>query len=125
MTAPPLEGVVSFAYDKWRKIQACTQFQGEGSSHQLTCILLTETIQYSLFHVHQPIFIIFLDVSDVLVRQNALIQAYKAETTEQSSIFLDNRLKGRQTFVEWEKTLMGPIIDKCRLEQGAMNSNML
>ena len=33
----------------WAAAQAETQFQGTGSSHELAALLLTETIQHSLF----------------------------------------------------------------------------
>ena len=115
-------------YGKWREIQAPNQFQGEGSSHELASLLLTETIQYSLYHIRDPVFVIFLDAKsafDVVVRQNAIVQAYKAGTTDKSLIFFNNRIGGRRTFVQWEKTLMGPIEDKRGLEQGAINSDRL
>ena len=35
----------------WNDDQAETQFQGEGSSHELAALLLTETIQHSLCHL--------------------------------------------------------------------------
>ena len=40
-------------------------------------------------------------------------------------IFLDNRLKNRKTFIEWNKTVMGPILDKLGVEQGGVNSDRL
>ena len=33
--------------DKWNSHQAPTQYLGDGSSHELAALLLTETIQYS------------------------------------------------------------------------------
>ena len=47
--------------DKWNDAQAATQYQGEGSSHELAALLITETIQHSLHHLKQPLFLLFLD----------------------------------------------------------------
>ena len=40
--------------DSWNLDQADTQFQGEGSSHELASVLLTEIIQYALFTLKPP-----------------------------------------------------------------------
>ena len=45
----------------WNSDQAETQFQGEGSSHELAAILLTETIAHSLFTLKKPVFVLYLD----------------------------------------------------------------
>ena len=115
-------------YQKWRLIQSPRQFQGECSSHELASLLLTETIQHSIYHAKRPIFVIFLDAKsafDVVVRQNAIVNAYKAGTDDKSLIYFNNRLAGRRTFVEWDKKLLGPIYDKRGLEQGAVNSDRI
>ena len=41
--------------NSWNKNQAETQFQGEGSSHKLAAVILTETIEHSLFTPKEPI----------------------------------------------------------------------
>ena len=46
---------------KWNQDQAATQYQGEGSNHDLAALLLTETIQYSLHISKEPLFLLFLD----------------------------------------------------------------
>ena len=43
----------------------------------------------------------------------------------ESLVFLDNHLRHRKTYVEWCKTLMGPILDKLGVEQGGVNSDRL
>ena len=68
-------------YNMWRNIQAPTQFQGEGSSHELASLLLTEVINYSVFQSKSPAFVVFLDAKsafDVVLRQNAIVEALKA-----------------------------------------------
>jgi hypothetical protein len=40
-------------------------------------------------------------------------------------LYLDNRLKNRHTFIEWDKTLMGPVKDRLGVEQGGINSDRL
>ena len=47
--------------DKWNKEQAETQYQGEGSSHELAALLVTEIIQHSLYTLKEPIYLLFLD----------------------------------------------------------------
>ena len=115
-------------YHLWHKAQAPTQFQGEGSSHELASLLLTEAINHSLHISKSPLFVLLLDAKsafDVVIRQNAIVEAYKAGTKDQGLIYLNNRLKNRRTFPQWETTLMGPILDKRGLEQGAVNSDRL
>ena len=45
----------------WVAAQAETQFQGTGSRHELAALILTETIQFSIFKALEPLFAIFLD----------------------------------------------------------------
>ena len=115
-------------YAKWRMAQAPTQFQGEGSSHELAALLLSETVQHSLFKDCQPVFALFLDAKsafDVVVRQNAIVEAYHAGTTDQGLLYLDARMANRRTFPQWGTTIMGPICDKRGVEQGAINSDRI
>ena len=115
-------------YTDWRKAQAPTQFQGEGSSHDLASLLLTEVVQQSLFKCKDPIFALFLDAKsafDVILRQNAIVAAFQAGTTDQGLQYLDARMANRRTFPQWGTTLMGPICDKLGVEQGAVNSDRL
>ena len=115
-------------YEKWRLSQAPTQFQGEGSSHDLASLLLSEVIQTSLFKNKQPVFALFLDAKsafDVVVRENAIVAAFKAGTTDQGLLYLDSRLANRRTFPQWGTTLLGPICDTLGVEQGAVNSDRI
>ena len=114
-------------YSDWKEVQAPTQFQGEGSSHDLAALLLTEAVQYCLFQSKEPIFAVFLDAKSAfdVVRQNAMVAAYHAGTRDQSLLYLDARMANRRTFPQWETTIMGPIFDKLGLEQGAVNSDRL
>ena len=111
--------------DGWSEVQAPTQFQGKGSSHDLAAILLTECIQHSLFTAKKPVFVLLLDAKsafDKVVRQCAVRNAYLAGTTDQALLYINSRLENRKTFVEWDKVLMGPILDKLGVEQGGVNS---
>ena len=45
----------------WASAQAETQFQGPGSSHELAALLLSETIQFSLYSAKKPLFVLLLD----------------------------------------------------------------
>ena len=52
----------------WNKAQAETQYQGEGSSHELAALLLREVIQHSLHSLKLPVFAIFLDAKSAFDR---------------------------------------------------------
>ena len=74
----------------------------------------------------EPVFALFLDAKsafDVVVRQNAMVAAYKAGTCYQGLLYLDARMASRQTFPQWGTKIMGPISDLLGLEQGAVNSD--
>ena len=47
--------VPELSIDEWNEQQAETQFQGEGSSHELAALLLTETFQHSLNVSKMPV----------------------------------------------------------------------
>ena len=82
-------------YPLWRQVQAPTQFQGEGSSHELASMLLTKAIQYSVHNAKSPIFVLFPDAKsafDVVIRQNVIVEAYKAGARDHGLIYFDNRL---------------------------------
>ena len=111
-------------YDSWRQAQAPTQFQGEGSSHDLAALLLTEVIQHRIHHDKAPLLGIFLDAMsafDVVVRQNAMVAAYQAGTKDQGLLYLNDRMESRKTYPQWGTTIMGPILDKRGYEQGGVN----
>ena len=112
----------------WAAVQASTQFQGNGSSHELAALLLTESINYSLFCSKKPVFILLLDAKsafDLIPRQNIIVNAFKAGTCDQALLYLNNRLASRRTFCEWSKVMMGPIHDQLGVEQGGVNSDRL
>ena len=59
------------------------------------------------------------------MREFCIKSAYLAGSSDQGLIYLDNRMKHRQTYVEWDKVLMGPIHDKLGVEQGGCNSDRI
>ena len=94
---------------------------GTGSSHELAALLLTETIQFSLFHANEPVFVLLLDALsafDKILRELCIRAAFLAGSRGQGLSFINNRLENRKNFPEYEKTLMGPIHDKLGVEQG-------
>ena len=112
----------------WADVQAPTQFQGSGSSHELAALLLTECIQNSIHVAKKPIFVLLLDAEsafDKIVRECAVRNAYLAGTTDKALLYINHRLENRKTFVEWDKVLMGPILDKLGVEQGGVNSDKI
>ena len=114
--------------DGWLTAQAETQFQGPDSSHELAALLLTETINHSLYVSKQPLFVLLLDAKsafDLMLKENIIVEAFKAGTSDQGLVYLNNRLENRQTYCEWEREIMGPIQDKLGVEQGGVNSDKL
>ena len=109
----------------WKENQADTQFQGEGSSHELAAVLLTETIQHSLYTLKQPVYILYLDAQsafDLVLRELLIRKLYNCNTNGSSLLYINNRLGSRKTFIDWDGQLMGPIIDEQGLEQGGVSS---
>ena len=112
--------------DKWNAAQADTQYQGEGSSHELAALLVTETIQQSLYHHHKPIFLLFLDARsafDTVVVSFLIRNLYFTGMDGNSLLYMNNRLSNRITYCDWDRELMGPIQDQHGLEQGGCNSS--
>ena len=112
----------------WAAAQAETQFQGTGSSHELAALLLTETIQFSLYSLKQPLFCILLDAQsafDKILRELCICAAFLAGSHGEGLTYLDNRLRNRKTYPECLKTIMGPISDKLGVEQRGCLSDRL
>ena len=91
----------------------------------MAALLLTETVQHSLFFLHQPIFILYLDAKsafDVVQLELLVKNLYHCGTDPTSLLVINNRLENRSTCLEWNKELVGPIQDERGLEQGGVNS---
>ena len=111
---------------QWDKCQADTQYQGQGSSHELAALLVTEVIQFSLNILRKPVFLLSLDAQsayDRCLRQILSSELYKANTRGSALAFIDNRLANRATVYQWEDTMMGPSKDDTGFEQGGINSS--
>ena len=112
----------------WAAAQAETQFQGSGSSHELAALLLTESIQHALFAAKKPLYVIMLDAKsafDKILVEHIIKKAFLAGSRGQGLIYLADRLSNRRTYVEWDKRLMGPILDQLGVEQGGCLSDRL
>ena len=120
--------VRELSLDDWNAAQAPTQFQGEGMSHELAALLLTETIQHSVNVTKLPVFAIFLDAKsafDRVLKEILIRNLFIAGTDDQRLVYLDQRLGNRKTFCEFDKQMMGPISDTRGLEQGGVSSSDL
>ena len=90
----------------WQEAQADTQFQGPGSSHSLAALLLTETMQHTMYITKQPLFTIFLDAKscfDRILFESVIREAYLAGTRDQGLLLIKNRLVNRKTFCEYDR----------------------
>ena len=120
--------VRDLSLDKWNSIQASTQYQGEGSSHELAAIAVTEAIQHSRYSLAQPIFLLLVDAKsafDGVVIPYLIRNFYLSGMEGDSVLYFDNRLSSRITYCEFDKTLAGPIHDEQGLEQGGVSSSDL
>ena len=73
--------------EMWNSQQAETQYQGEGSSHELAALLLTEAIQYSLFTASLPLYVLYLDARsayDRVKREFLVRNLFQSGTSGQS-----------------------------------------
>ena len=112
----------------WNSEQASTQYQGEGSSHELASLLITEAVQFSKFNARKPIFTLFLDAEsafDNVIIQYLVRQLYISGMEGNSLLYLDKRLSSRLSFLEYNRETAGPIHDECGLEQGGVSSSDL
>ena len=112
--------------EKWSACQAPTQYQGEGSCHELAALLLTELIQHSTNTLKEPAYFLFLDAKsafDSVLPELLIRNMYSAGMDGISTNLVNNRLVNRRTYLEWNRTLMGPIMDEVGLEQGGPNSS--
>ena len=110
----------------WNDDKADTQFQGEGSSHELAAVVLTEAIQHSLYTIKEPLFVLLLDAQsafDVVLRELLVRNLYNINTDGHTLLYINNRLGHRRTFIDWDGNLMGAIEDECGVEQGNVNSS--
>ena len=74
------------------------------SSHELAALSITEATIHGLHTTKMPVFILLLDAQsafDRVVIENAIRCAYLAGTEDEGLIYLDMRLRNRQTFIEW------------------------
>ena len=104
------------------------QFQGEGSSHELAAVLLTETIQHSLYSLKQPIYALYLDAEsafDVVLRELMVRKLHHANIDGHPLLYINHRLGNRSTVIDWNGQHMGPVADERGLEQGGVSSSEL
>ena len=60
---------------------------------------------------------------DTVVIEYLIRNFYLAGMNGNSLIYVNNRLQNRLTYLDWNRTLMGPIYDEHGLEQGGINSS--
>ena len=118
--------VRDLSIDKWNEKQAVTQYQGEGSSHELASLLVTEAIQHSKFKSKKPVFLLLLDAKsafDAVIVPYLVRNLYMSGMEGHSVLYMENRLANRITFLDFDKILVGPVYDQKGLEQGGVSSS--
>ena len=112
--------------EKWDQVTAPTQYQKKGSSHELASLLLTETVQFSLYHLKKPIFLLVLDAQsafDRCLKEVLCTKLYQAGIQDNAVNLIMNRLANRYTIYNWDGITMGPSNDQTGFEQGGINSS--
>ena len=118
--------IASLYSSTWNKFTSETQFQQKASSHELASLTLTEAILHSTNTLHKPVYVLYLDARsafDLALREFIINNLYDYGIQDQGLILIDQRLRNRRTICEWNKILMGPILDECGVEQGGINSS--
>ena len=127
IVAKALDSYMVELYDGgWSAVQAQTQFQGSNSSHELAALCVTEAIIQGLHTNKEPVYLLLLDAQsafDRVVIEHAIRCAYVAGTQDEGLLYLDNRLRNRLTYIEWDKQILGPILDTIGVEQGGIASD--
>ena len=127
MVSNALDKYISLLYSEhWHSVTADTQYQCPGSSHELAAVALTESINYSINDNVRPVFVLYLDARsafDLVIREFLVQDLFGAGIKDQGLTLINERLKNRRTVCEWNKTLVGPILDECGVEQGGLNSS--
>ena len=57
--------------------------------------------------------------------EHALRCAYQGGTHDEGLFYLENRLRSRKTFIEWDKEILGPINVTLGVEQGGCASDRI
>ena len=73
------------------------------------------------------LYVLLLDAKsafDKILPEFIIRNAFLAGSRGQGLLYLADRLSNRKTFVEWDKCLMGPILDKLGVEQGGCLSDL-
>ena len=100
-----------------------------GSSHELACLLLTETINISVLSMKMPVYALFLDkmsAFDMARKEFILPAVFSAYgKADQSLSLIANRLSHRKTFLDNSNVILGPIEDQVGVEQGGVSSSEL
>ena len=111
--------------EKWDRVTAPTQYQKKGSSHELASLLLTEIIQFSLYYLKKPLFLLVLDAQaafDRCLKEVLCTKFYALGMNDNSVNLVMNRLENRSTIYNWDGVTMGPSKDHSGFEQGGINS---
>ena len=89
---------------------------------------MTEATIHGLYTSKEPVYFLSLDALsaiDRVVIEHAIREAYLAGTQDEGLVYLENRLRNRETYIEWDKEILGPIKDTNGLEQGGCASDRL
>ena len=95
-------------------------------SHELARLLLTEVSNSSVEVLKKPVYALFLDAKaayDRVLRKALVRNIFLSGVNDQRLVYLDERLMNCRTYCDFNKVLMGPILDNRGLEQGGISSS--
>ena len=93
--------------------------------HAISC---NHATSHGLHVNKEPVYVLLLDAQsafDRVVIEHAIRCAYNAGTRDEGLLYLDNRLRNRKTYIEWDKQILGPIFDTLGVEQGGCASDRI
>ena len=120
--------VKQLSMNEWDEGWSRVQFLGPGMGHELGSLMLTEAINHSVRSNDKPLFVLFLDARsafDKTINSLLIRSLFLLGTNGHRLLYLDNRLFNRNTYLEWDRKVLGPILDSVGLEQGAVASSDL
>ena len=96
--------------------------------NELAALSITEATLHGLHTSKKPVYLLLLDAEsayDRVIIEHAIRCAYLAGTQDEGLVYLDKRLRSRETYIEWDKDILGPIQDTMGMEQGGCASDRL
>ena len=90
-------------------MQALTQYQGEGSCHDLAALLVTGVVQHFIYTLKEPAYFLFLDARsafDHVVTELLIRSLYLAGMDGNTTNYINKRITNRVTYIDWDRRII-------------------